>query len=574
VELEIRVRWPIIALGCGVCDGLRRPTIATSLPDPLSRKRKKPRPAAAADERIGVPPPSWKPVLLVTAVALAASLAGLFNGYAADDLHLIAEDPRAHSFADPASLFAAPYWPAPFNRDLYRPLATSSFAVQWTLGGGSPLVFRVVSYLMYAATSLAVLALARRFLPEMVAVGVALLFAAHPVHVEAVAQGVNQGEQLVGLISILAVIRYLDIRRRGWPDLADWLMFSVAYVLAYLFKENALVMPGLFLAVELTAVQGVPRERVRRLAPGFLAMSALGGIFLAVRAGVVGSFAGSFTADALVGQGPWGRLITMLQVVPQWVRLLVWPAHLHGDYSLAVIEQATTVGAIQLLGVALLGGAAVLAWLTHRSAPAVAFGLLWCAVTLFPVSNVLLPTGIVLSERSLYLPSVGFLLAGGALGARYLTLEPHRSRMLALAVGGLVIAGVARSAVRHRDWKDHFTFWETTTVDTPLSYRGHYAYGELLGDRGDYEGSLRHLRRAITLNPAAYWVETELGDVYQKMGDCESALRHYAASLKVRESQVMVRLSRMSCLLQLGRLEEARAEADAAERLREDGRQR
>lgn len=537
----------------------------------MSRKRKKPRSDAPADERIGKRPASWKPVVLVAVVALAASVSGLFNGYAADDLHLIAEDPRAHSFADPASVFAAPYWPAPFNRDLYRPLATSSFAVQWTLGGGSPLVFRVVSYLLYAVTSLAVLALARRFLPEMVAVAVALLFAAHPVHVEAVAQGVNQGEQLVGLISIVAVIRYLDIRRHGWPTLTDWVTFSVAYALACLFKENALVLPGLFVAAELTLVQGAPRERVRRLAPGLLAVALLGGIFLAVRARVLGSFVGSFTADALVGQGIWGRLLTMLQVVPQWVRLLVWPAHLHGDYSPAVIEQATAVGAIQLLGLVLLAGAAALAWLTRRSAPAVAFGLLVCAVGLFPISNVLLPTGIVLSERSLYLPSVGFLLAGGALCARYLTTRPQRSRTLALGTGVLVIAGVARSAFRHRDWKDHFTFWETTVQDTPLSYRAHYAYGELLADSGDFEGGLRHLQQAITLNPSAYWVETEMGDVYQKMGDCESALGHYAASLEARESQVMVRLSRMSCLLRLGRVEEARAEAGAAERLRENG---
>ena len=39
-------------------------------------------------------------------------------------------------------------------------------------------------------------------------------------------------------------------------------------------------------------------------------------------------------------------------------------------------------------------------------------------IALFPVSNVLVPTGIILAERTLYLPSVGFLLVVGRAAAR------------------------------------------------------------------------------------------------------------------------------------------------------------
>jgi hypothetical protein len=509
---------------------------------------------------------------LITLVAAAASLAGLFNDYAADDLHLIAEDPRAHSFADPLSVWAAPYWPAPFNRDLYRPLATLSFQFEWMLGDGSPVVFRVVSYLLYVAASLAVLALARRFLPELGALGVALLFAAHPVHVEAVAQGVNQGEQLVGLLSVIATVRYLDIRRQAWPTAPDWLTFCLIYVVGCLFKENALVMPGLFLAAELALLRDAPLlERARKLGPGIAGMAVLGGIFLAVRARILGSFVGSFTADAWVGLGGGGRLLTMLQVVPHWLRLLLWPAHLHGDYSPAFINQASTWGATQTLGALLLVGLAAAAWLARRKLPVVTFGLLWCGIAIVPVSNVLLPTGIVLAERTLFLPSVGFLLAvGGFVAWAVATRGVSLVKPLAYATGVLVLAGVIRSAVRQRDWQDHYTFWATTAEDTPLSYKGHYAYGELLSDRGDHAGAVRALTQALTLNPSAYWVHNEMGDVYQRMGDCEAALKAYGESLEINSAQVMTRLARMSCLVRLGRVQEAQAEADAAERLRQN----
>src|SRR6185436_15954887 len=117
-------------------------------------------------------------------------------------------------------------------------------------------------------------------------------------------------------------------------------------------------------------------------------------------------------------------------------------------------------------------GLVALAWACRNRAPTVTFGLLWFGVALLPVSNVLLPTGIVLSERSLFLPSVGFLLAAGGLAA--LALKAERRTMaqaLAGAVGLLVIAGVVRSEVRHQDYKDHFSFWETTVLNAPQSYR-------------------------------------------------------------------------------------------------------
>jgi hypothetical protein len=403
-----------------------------------------------------------------------------------------------------------------------------------------------------------------------VALFVALLFAAHPVHVEAVAQGVNQGEQVVGLFSVIVALRYLDLRRRGWPGPLDWITLSVLYLLACLFKENAVVLPGLLVVIELTLLRGASaRERIRALWPGFLALGALGAGFMAIRAAVLGSFSGSFTAEALVGQGPFGRTLTMLQVVPHWLRLLVWPAHLQGDYSPAVIQQANGWGAAQTVGAALLVAAGTLTWVCRRRAPLVTFGLLWCAVALLPVANVLLPTGIVISERSLFLPSVGLLLAMGGLADAALSARPVLARGLAVAAGVLVILGVGRSAVRHRDWKDHFTFWESAVRDAPQSHKAHYAYGQLLRARGDEAGALRSLNTALALYPSAYRVHNELADLHKNRGECVAALALYEESLELHPDQPAIRLARMACLLQLGRVAEAQAAAEEAIRVQQ-----
>ena len=77
------------------------------------------------------------------------------------------------------------------------------------------------------------------------AAGVASLFAVHPVHVEAVALGVNQNELLVGIIACAMTVLYIDHRREGAISLGDWALLSFMYVVATLLKENGFVVIGL-----------------------------------------------------------------------------------------------------------------------------------------------------------------------------------------------------------------------------------------------------------------------------------------------------------------------------------------
>jgi hypothetical protein len=502
-------------------------------------------------------------VLAVAAIAIAASARVFANDFAMDDVHLLVNDVRLHSLSGITRMFGEPYWPEPFNRDLYRPLSSVSFLLQWILGGGSPLIFRFVSCALYAAVSVGVLELARRVLPWVVALAVALVFAAHPVHTEAVALGVNQSELWVALLALIATVRYVDARRAAGPLLRDWVLIAALFVVAFLFKEHALAIPGLLLAAELTVVDARPaRERVRRLWPGFATLAVLGAAFLAVRAKVLGSFVGSFTASALVGQGIGGRMLTMLQVIPEWLRLLLFPAHLQGDYSTAELERATGWGFAQTAGLVLLAALAALAVLTRRRAPAVPFGLLWTGAALLPISNLIVPTGILMAERTLFLPSVGFLIAVGGFCSE-LRASPRRitRHAAAYAVAALVLLGVGRSALRYPDWRNHLHFWAQATRDAPLSHKAHYAYGQLLYLSGRRAEGLGEYYKAVSLAPAEFSLQRELGDLFRLRGQCGPALYWYAESLAVEPLQGSVQLSRISCLVQMGRLEEAQREA-------------
>lgn len=439
------------------------------------------------------------------------------------------------------------------------------------IGGGSPLAFRLASILMYATAGFAVFMLARLLLPFGAAWVAAALFMIHPVHVEAVAVAVNQSEIMVGLLACLTALCYLRAREGSEFTARHGATLFALYLAATLFKESGLVIIGLIVAAELTIVRD-NRPLTTRLAairPLLLVMLLGATSFFAIRTLALGGDpVGTFTAEALAGQSMGGRAITMLAVVPHWFRLLLWPANLQGDYSPREIEQAAAWGIDQTQGALLLGLAVALTILTWKRHPVVAFGLLWTGIGLFPVSNVLVPTGIVLAERTLFLPSIGMMLTIGGLA------EPLMARVKAAtplvrwaAVAGLtaiLVMGTTRSASRQRVWKDQITFWYQTTIDAPFSYRARHALAQLLFQAGAQGRAEREYRLAIALYPTNWGPMVDFADKLRLDGQCAPAVPLYRQALTLSSEQTATRASLIACLLDLGHYTEARSAAREA----------
>ncbi len=504
--------------------------------------------------------------LALVAIVLASTWTMLGNGWVQDDLPIVLTNATVHSLGSPWRFFLTSYWPDPFPRELYRPLTLMLLAVEWAVGRGGPLAFRIASILLYAATVFAVWRLARRLLPTAAAFVAAALFAAHPVHVEAVAVAVSQAELAVALLLTLAITAWIDRRREALPVTGRWAAgLGATFFVAMLFKEHAVVLPALIVAAEVTVLArpGIPRlNRTdwRRLLIGCLFLVVL---IVFVRDLVLsGDTKGTFTAEALVDQDMGGRLLTMLGVVPEWGRLLAWPAHLRADYSPQVIVPATRFGLPQGLGLLLVLVAIGLFLHQRTRARPVAFGLAWLAIALGPVHNVLVPTGIVLAERTLFFPSIGFVLAGVALldGARRRLAARQATPVNGLAtaaVAALLVMGITRSASRQRVWHDLPTLWHQTLIDAPNSYRAHHAFAQVLFKAGDKADAEWHYHRAMALYPGAWPLYLDLADKYRLDGQCWPAIKLYRLLLQLNPYHGAGRGSLVACLVYVGMYQDA-----------------
>lgn len=511
----------------------------------------------------------WIAIASLVALCIGSTATNLGNQFTQDDAPVIQQNEAVHSLAKPWVFFSKPYWPPPFPPALYRPLSSAAYAVEWVAGAGRPWVFRVASNLLYLAAGLAFYRLALAFLSPVAAWVAAAFFMIHPVHVEAVAVAVNQSEIAVGLLAALIVMAYLKIRRStAHLRFRDGAVLFGLYLTATLFKESGLVLLGLLVAAELTVIHDERPigERLARIRPLLLTMLLGATVFVAIRSMALrGDTVGTFTAEALAGQSMGGRALTMLGVVPHWFRLLLWPAHLQGDYSPREIETATGWGAEQTQGALLIGLWILLTAACWKKRPVVSFGLLWAAIGIFPVSNVLVPTGIVLAERTLFLPSLGMMLAIGGLAEPVIDRLRGGARPLRFAAAGalatVVIMGLSRSASRQRVWHDQMGYWNQTVIDAPLSYRAHHARGELLFAAGLRGTAEREIRAAMYLYPKGVAAAFDLADKLRSYDFCDGAVKFYRTFLRSVPESEPARLGLIACLLDVGRYDEAAAEA-------------
>ena len=511
----------------------------------------------------------WLLAAALVALALAASANGLLNGFTYDDRFVVLLNPRAHTLHGWWRAFAQSYWPAQWGGDGYRPLKMLSFMLEWRLGHGAPWVFHAVNVALYCVASVLVFWVGSMFLPEAGAWVAAALFAVHPVHVEAVANVVGQEEISCAVMVLLAVGIYLRARQRGALTWRTMSLIALLYTLGCFFKEHAIVLPALLIAAEATVVRDerpLGRRLFVTLRPFWLLLAMFGCAFLLVRSRVlVNGITGfqPFVVFETLNLSYANRVLTMFGVVPQWIRLLLWPAHLSSEYAPPYIDVAQGPEVLQLPGLLLLIGVLGVAALSFRRRPIVAFGVAWLCIALLPSSNFILPAGIILAERTLFLPSVGAMfLLGAAVPWLAERLVARRAQLAAVAaLGCIVVLGAWRSFDRTKVWHDNETLMRQAVQDSPLMYRTHYMLGAVLFEQHRMREAESEYRKALQLFPYDPALSFSLAEQYRQFGVCPFALPLYQWSYAVAPNFHEGMLNYAYCLLVTNHYATARQEA-------------
>jgi tetratricopeptide (TPR) repeat protein len=487
-------------------------------------------------------------------------------------------------------------WRVPYA-ELYIPLTYTLWALTAAVARGlspsptggtafAPQLFHTLNLLVHLLNVLVVWCIVRLLLGrtiartatspplslvEWAAGGGALLFAMHPIQVEAVAWVTGFKDVFCGLLSCVAIWQYLryadgDVEplaaqqaSRGRTPMAlghYWLATGV-FVLALLAKPAAVVVPVLAWILD---AWGWP-QTWRRRRPALLAwlgLAVLWGLFTGLQ--VQPAASGYFITPL------WARPLIAGDTVAFYLAKLAVPFWLGPDYGRAP-EWVLAQWWCWLTG-PVPWGLAVWLWYKRTRVPwlVAAAGVL--VAGLLPVLG-LVPFAFqaysTVADRYMYSAMLGPAVAlAVAIVQMAQGLTHVRQRWLVIACVGLLGVLGVRSAWQAHYWHDTEALFEHELAVHPGSFIAHTTLGLVMAEHNRLPEAIHYYTEAIRLWPRNSQARYNLGNALRRQGKLQEAIEQYLEVLRLQPNSADAHNGLGVALADQGRFDEAISHYTAA----------
>lgn len=435
----------------------------------------------------------------------------------------------------------------------YRPLTLVLFALLYQSAGGNPMVFHIVTVLLFAATCVVMYRTLLLLLEgwqgargqaPLVAWIAALLFAAHPIHTE-VAANIKGCDEIVTLLGSLGAL-WLTIKAFDTGKIVYSILAAVVFFLACMAKENAATFV-VVIPLALWFFRSRMDEGRKSLGAGDVWRHALpiwGAflVFFIIRGDILGWKFGAapmelmnnpflkIEGDRWVAFSPAEKLATILFTLGKYIQLLVFPHPLTHDYYPRYIGIKTFADPLTL---ASLAGYGYMVWyalsgITKRDP--VRFGILFFLLTISIVSNLVFPVGTNMGERFAFMPSVGFCLAVATLLVRW---TDWRTAVGIAAVAAVLFSG--KTLLRNPVWVSNESLFFTDVHTSVNSAKINNACGGVTFEKAQKETDEAKkqalLREAFGYANQALKIYPNYKDAVLTRAGCQFYMKNYDAAV-------------------------------------------
>ena len=475
-------------------------------------------------------------VALLVLLCLIVYYNSLSNGFVYDDYGTIVENKYLkHTSQFLSSLFNLSYFKVAGLEASYRPVATLSYFLIYTIAGLDPFWYHLASLLLHTLNAVLVYWLAKLILKNQLGALIAgLLFASHPALSEAVNCIDFNDDLLAALFFLLSLIFYIRLKAEDvTSNIGGYSLALLFYFLGLLSKEMAITLPAIILLYDLVLRDGArDAKTIQHLLTtlkkrayfysGFVVVSL---VYVLIRFFIIYPSGGYLKPSH-------GSLVERIIYLPghifSFIKLAIFPLHLNADYVFSY--PSSFLNGSNLLGFVGVMGLAGLSFRVYRYSKHVFFGIWWFLITLLPVSN-LVEIYNPLAERYLYIPIIGFCLVVPAVidGAVRRWFTRPVAATVATLIPTLVIVGLYSTATltRNPDWQSNFVLWSKTVQSSPNSLVAHGGLGMAYLKRGMLNEAQQEFETAIELYPNHAKSHYNLGVVYHQKGDLKKAMEKF-----------------------------------------------
>lgn len=367
---------------------------------------------------------------------------------------------------------------------------------------------------------------------KLLAFIITLLFLAHPLHTEVVANVKSRDEILSFFFIILTL--YLTHQYASQRKVKQLLLALLSCFCALLSKEyGALLFVLIPLSLYLFSEKPIELKKQIGL---FTGMVVLFGIYYWLRSGVVTGAAAIQDKELL--NNPYllatssQALATKLYVWFKYLLLCIFPYSLSSDYGYNSISYKNFGDIGVWMGIITITGMVITGIIALVKKNWIAFPIAIYILTLLLVTNLLFNVGATMGERLAFHASLGYCML---LGAFLVWITKNKGQLAFYITLPILLVYSVKTFSRNKAWENDDTLALTDIQTMPESAllncnasRTYIVYSELPENKGNekynLEKAVSHGQKAIQIYPGMGTAYINLGLAYAKLNQFDSSM--------------------------------------------------
>ena len=461
--------------------------------------------------------------IILAVISFAVYANSLSNGFVFDDESVILSDPTIEKLSNIPNFFSGEMGFHKVIGSYYRPLVSSSYALDYAVWNFSPFGFHFTNILIHLINTLLfykllLLLFAKvesKFKDYAVLIG-AVIFALHPIHTEVVAWISGRTDGLSCTFFFAAFIYYLKYSQRR--SILYLILTLVSYLFALFAKEMAITFPVIIIFYDAILNRLKFKDELKQKLLIYSALIVLSFLYMALRWYALKDVPIRETYYYFYNMDYSTLVYTMLQTIPIYFRLSVVPYGMLYHYSGYLPYQSSPLAFNVIFSVVLILIIAFIVIYLYKRLPYVSFALVFFFISLVPVLNIV-PTMNFMADRFLYIPSAFLSIAIIALILKYYS---DKTANILMASSGIVIIIYGYMTItRNADWK--------TNDDLFLSAEGrpgtvlYVNLGNMYANKGQFDIAEVYYRKALDLKHETVLANNNLGKIFMVKGNFDSA---------------------------------------------------
>ncbi|MFH1414386.1 MAG: tetratricopeptide repeat protein [Candidatus Omnitrophota bacterium] len=464
-------------------------------------------------------------IVILIAVSFGIYANSLSGDFLVDDTSAILENERIHDL----KLYFSKYFGFRINI-----LSELAWLFIWHFAGPNPFYYHLFNVFVHVGCVILVFILCD-LLFENLALSFlsSLIFALHPIHTEAVSWISGGHYAFSSLFFITALIFYIKAEK----SLLNLTLSVIIFALCLSTGNAAATLPIMYILYDLFfRKQNAQSSSLRRLRVLILSIILVTSSIFVVTYLIRRN---EFTRIIFYYRGPH-YLIVIAKAFVYYLKLLYLPLA-RGLYHPFAFDSAEIqkISPAFFFSIIIVMISLVSFFKCKRNLKPVSFGIMWFFVTFAPFSNVI-PICNIVSERYLYLPSVGFSIILAALFLKVWEIINRNTqykavlRFACIVIMSLFLGSYTFLTLKQNyEYNNMITYWETNIKNFK---DGYLVYNNLAGTyykMGLIDNAIAYCWISLRTNPNQPYVWCNLGNIYREMGDLEQARNCYKAILEI-----------------------------------------